>query len=123
MEPNVQEDLLNNIFTHKVLKLLFKVIKLNVFSILQQEEQFFIIVPLLVQMLEYDLENPNISIQLRNSRKSRFKKKKAQSQEGKGVLGGMTSIVSGAVGGLKDATNLMGKFLIDDKEEDQEGQV
>jgi hypothetical protein len=40
-------------------------------------------------------------------------------KEGKGMIGGMTSIVGGAMGGLKGVTKL-GKFLIDDKEEDEE---
>lgn len=96
-----EEDLLNNIFTHKVLKLLFKLIRLNVFSILQQEQQFFIIVPLLVQMLEYDIDNPKITIKLQQSRMSRYKKKKILNKDNKGMLGGMTNLVGGALGGLK----------------------
>ena len=110
--------MLNNLFIHKVLKLLFKLIKLNIFSILEQENKLFILVPLLVQILEYNIDNLEMSEGLRASRVDRYDKKQSKKNEKTSLIGGLCGCCKGIVGSLGDVYNIANKFVDEDEEED-----
>ena len=104
-----QEDFLNNVLLLDIIRLLKKLVKFDVLALIQKEDIFYILLPIMFTFLEFNKSSTSLSYLISKIRRDHYKRRRKimKSKQGLGGLGkSLISIAGNVVGG--------GKNLIDD---------